>query len=90
MLRKVRAAIQFRLTDGAHKVTLPPKMNLGHVGGHVLLPAEPCVAHLAPEGLDAAVGHDVQLELVKAMKLLAASQGVFERAFELFLNIVCE
>ena len=56
----------------------------------MLLPAEPRVTHLAPEGLDAAVGHDVQLELVKPVELFGAAERVFERTFELFLHIVCE
>ena len=56
----------------------------------MLLPAEACVAHLAPEGLDVPMGHDVQLELVKPMELLGAAQGIFERTFELFLHVVCE
>ena len=56
----------------------------------MLLPAESRVAHLAPEGLDVPMGHDVQLELVKPMELFVAAQGIFERTFELFLHIMRE
>ena len=56
----------------------------------MLLPAEARVTHLAPEWLHVTVGHDVQLELVEPMELLGAAQSVFERTFELFLNIMRE
>ena len=65
-------------------------MNLCQVSRHVLLPAEARVAHLAPEGLNVTVGHDVQLELVEPMELFGAAQGIFEGTLELFLNIMRE